>query len=221
MLIHFPDLLDEATLSEVTAALADADWVDGKSSAHGSAREVKNNQVVPVDHPVSKAAGQKLLARLGAHDAFRAAALPRTVMPFQFCRYDPGMQYGDHLDLPLMGTASGAVRTDLSMTLFLSAPDSYKGGSLVFESGYGRHVVRGAAGEAVLYPSSTLHRVEPVSEGRRLVAITWMQSMVRDVTQRQILFKLAQSATQLEAKGDPLAADIRHAQYNLLRMWAE
>jgi len=139
------------------------------------------------------------------------------------CRYDAGMSYGDHLDLPLMGTANGAIRTDISATVFLSDSADYEGGELVFASDYGTHRVRGKAGEAVLYPASTLHRVEPVLRGTRLVAITWIQSLVRDAAKRKIVFDLAQVATALDATGtnDEHARCLRQSQFNLLRMWAE
>jgi PKHD-type hydroxylase len=223
MIVTLPDLLDSATLEQVTSALAGATWQDGKSSAQGKAREAKHNLVVPLEHPVSAAAGRIVLERLSQHDGFRAAALPKVIMPLKFCRYDQGMGYGDHLDLPLMGTASGGIRTDISVTIFLSDSSSYEGGDLVFASDYGTHRVRGSAGEAVLYPASTLHRVEPVTRGTRLVAITWIQSLVRDAGKRKIVFDLAQVATALDAAGgnDEHARTIRQSQFNLMRLWAE
>ena len=223
MIVTLPDLLDEATLASVRQALVAAPWQDGKGSAHGKAREVKNNLVVPLEHPASNAAGRLLLERLSLHEGFRAAALPKVIMPFKFCRYDAGMGYGDHLDLPLMGTAAGGIRTDISATVFLSESADYEGGDLVFESDYGSQRVRGQAGQAVLYPASTLHRVEPVRRGTRVVAITWIQSLVRDAAKRKIVFDLAQVATSLDAPGDKEehARTIRQSQFNLLRMWAE
>jgi PKHD-type hydroxylase len=223
MIVTLPDLLDPATLSAVREALANASWQDGKSSAQGKAREVKHNLVVPLEHPASVAAGRSILERFSQHDGFKAAALPKVIMPLKLCRYDAGMGYGDHLDLPLMGTSSGGIRTDISVTVFLSESADYEGGDLVFESDYGTHRVRGRAGEAVLYPASTLHRVEPVVRGTRLVAITWIQSLVRDPAKRKIVFDLAQVATALDAAGgnDRYARSVRQSQFNLLRLWAE
>lgn len=223
MIITLPDLLDEPTLRSVRQALSAAPWQDGKSSAHGRARDAKNNLVVPLEHPASIAAGRFVLERLSQHEGFKAAALPKVIMPLKFCRYDAGMGYGDHLDLPLMGTASGGIRTDISVTVFLSDSADYEGGDLVFESDYGGQRVRGRAGEAVLYPASTLHRVEPVSRGSRLVAISWIQSLVRDPAKRKIVFDLAQVATELDASGgqDSQVRRVRQSQFNLLRLWAE
>jgi PKHD-type hydroxylase len=223
MIVTLPDLLDAPTLDRVRQTLLDAPWQDGKDSAQGHARDVKHSLVVPLEHPSSQAAGRILLECLAQHPGFKAAALPKLILPLKFCRYDVGMGYGDHLDLPLMGTTSGAIRTDLSMTVFLSDPASYEGGELVFDSDYGTHRVRGEAGEAVLYPASTLHRVEPVRRGTRAVAITWIQSLVRDAAKRKILFDVAQVATALEASGSHEAhvRSLRQSQYNLLRLWAE
>lgn len=222
MIVSLPELLDPPSLNAVRQALTGAPWEDGKSSAQGTARDVKDNLVVPLEHPASQAAGRIVLDRLAQHEGFRAAALPKVIYPLKFCRYDVGMGYGDHLDLPLMGTATGAIRADISMTVFLSDGSDYTGGELVFESDYGSHRVRGAAGEAVLYPASTVHRVEPVVRGTRLVAITWLQSLVRDAAKRKIVFDLAQVATALDAAGtSPHVRTLRQTQFNLLRLWAE
>jgi PKHD-type hydroxylase len=223
MIVTLPDLLDAPTLDSLRHALVGASWQDGRGSAEGTAREVKHNLVVPHEHPASQAAGRILLERLSQHAGFKAAALPKLILSLQLCRYDAGMSYGDHLDLPLMGTATGAIRTDISMTVFLSDGSDYDGGDLVFATDYGTHRVRGQAGEAVLYPSSTLHRVEPVVRGSRQVAITWIQSLVRDAAKRKIVFDLAQVATQLDAAGasEEHVRALRQAQFNLLRLWAE
>jgi len=223
MIVTLPDLLDQATLQGVRSALAPAPWQDGKDSARGRAREAKNNLVVPLEHATSVAAGRLVLERLSQHEGFKAAALPKVIMPLKFCRYDSGMGYGDHLDLPLMGTATGGIRTDISVTVFVSDSADYTGGDLVFESEYGTQRVRGNAGQAVLYPASTLHRVEPVSSGTRLVAITWIQSLIRDPARRKIIFDLAQVATSLDAQAadDTNTRVLRQTQFNLLRMWAE
>lgn len=225
MIVTLPDLLDPPTLEAARQALVNAAWQDGRSTAHGRARDAKHNLVVPADHPASITAGRIVLERFSRHDGFKAAALPKVILPLKFCRYDVGMGYGDHLDLPLMGAGAGAggIRTDISVTVFLSDTADYEGGDLVFESEYGTQRVRGRAGEAVLYPASTLHRVEPVSRGSRLVAISWIQSLVRDAAKRKIVFDLAQVATSLDASGkhDEEALTIRKSQFNLLRLWAE
>jgi PKHD-type hydroxylase len=223
MIVTLPDLLDRTCLDAVRQALATAPWQDGKDTARGRARDAKHNLVVPLDHVASVTAGRLVLERLSQHDGFKAVALPKVIMPLKFCRYDTGMGYADHLDLPLMGTSTGGIRTDISVTVFLSESADYDGGDLVFESEYGSQRVRGQAGEAVLYPASTLHRVEPVTRGTRLVAITWIQSLVRDAAKRKIVFDLAQVATALDAAGntDAHARTLRQSQFNLLRLWAE
>ena len=223
MIVRFSGLLDGAAIEAISAALDGAPWEDGKQTATGKTRLVKNNLVVPLDHQCSKAAGHVLLERLAKHEGFRAAALPKTILPFRFCRYDVGMGYGSHLDLPLMPTAGGAMRTDISMTVFLTDPGDYDGGELVFASEYGEQRLRGSRGEAVLYPASTFHRVEPVTRGSRLVAVSWIQSMVRDATNRRILFDLAQVASGLD--GDESQTQranlVRKAYYDLMRLWVE
>lgn len=223
MIVRFARLLDAAAVQAVLGHLDRATWEDGKQTALGKTRLVKNNLVVPIEHDCSRAAGQIILERLAKHEAFRAAALPKTILPLRFCRYDEGMGYGAHLDLPLMPTASGAIRTDISMTVFLNDSSDYEGGELVFDSDHGEQRLRGSLGEAVLYPASTFHRVEPVTRGRRLVAVTWIHSMVRDATSRRILFDLAQVASALEVDEAPSqrAATVRKVYYDLMRMWAE
>jgi PKHD-type hydroxylase len=220
VIVRLPDLLDAATVKAALDALRDAAWEDGKGSAHGKAKDVKNTLVLPLESKASQAAGRILLERLASHEGFKAAALPKVILPPKFSRYDTGMAYGNHLDLPMMGTASGAIRTDISLTVFLT--DDYEGGDLVFESDYGVHRVHGKGGEAVLYPASTLHRVEPVTKGSRVVALSWIQSMVRDPAQRRILFDLAQVATAIDGpEREKLAVTLRKSQYNLLRMWGD
>jgi len=223
MIVTLPDLLDAPTLASLRDTLQRAPFEDGSSSAHGSTKTVKHSLVVPRDHTSARSASQLVLERLSQHGGFKAAALPKVILPLQFCRYDQGMGYGDHLDLPLMGSTSGALRTDISLTVFLSNASEYEGGDLVFESEYGTHRVHGQAGEAVLYPASTLHRVEPVTRGSRLVAISWIQSQIRDPAQRKVVFDLAQVATALEASGGHAAEvlTVRQSQFRLLRFWAE
>jgi PKHD-type hydroxylase len=223
MIVRFPGLLDSPTIASIREHLARATWEDGKQTALGKARLVKSNQVVPIEQEASKLAGQLIFERLGKHEAFRAAALPKTILPLRFCRYDVGMSYGSHLDLPLMPTANQALRTDVSMTIFLTDGAEYDGGELVFESDAGEQRISGTAGEAVLYPASTYHRVEPVTKGTRVVAATWIQSMIRDATQRRILYDLAQVASGLEAKESQAeqALRVRKSYYDLIRMWAE
>ncbi len=223
MIVRLARLLDAAAIESILERLKVAPWEHGKQTALGNARLVKNNLVVPIEHDASKAASQVIVERLGKNEVFRAAALPKTVMPFRFCRYDEGMGYGSHLDLPLMATSGGAIRTDISMTVFLSPGEAYDGGELVFESDLGEQRIKGSLGECVMYPASTLHRVEPVTRGSRQVALTWIQSLVRDPAQRRILFDLAQVASGLDAEETQAqrAVLVRKAYYDLMRLWAE
>jgi PKHD-type hydroxylase len=223
MIARLPGLLSPTEVERVLEKLAGAEWTDGKSSAKGHARAGKRNLVVPAGDSASQLAGLAVLDHLSQSEAFRAASFPRTVLPLMFCRYDEGMSYSAHLDLPLMGSGPAAIRTDLSLTLFLSAPTSYDGGDLVIESELGEQRIRGELGEAVLYPSSTLHRVENVTRGSRLVAVTWLQSLLREPWQRRILADLARVADALGQQPDQQehALRIRKTQYELLRMWVD
>ena len=223
VIIRLPSLLAPADVQSVLDKLSGAVWQDGKQSAQGKARDAKTNLVVPAEDAASSAAGLFLLERLSRHERFRSLTLPRTVLPFTFCRYDPGMAYGTHLDLPMMGRGPGAIRTDISMTLFLGSPDEYDGGTLVFDSESGEQRIRGELGEAVLYPASALHRVETVLRGSRIVAITWIQSLVRDANRRRIVSDLSELAGRLDAHPDQheQALIARKTQYELLRMWAD
>ena len=146
------------------------------------------------------------------------------MIPVRFCRYELNMGYGDHLDVPLMSTGDGKpFRSDLSMTVFLSDPSTYLGGALVFQSEYGQREVRGAAGSVVVYPSSTLHRVEPVTKGSRVVGITWVESLIRDPAHRKIVFDLANAIDDLETRHGTTSeiGVLRQTHYNLIRTWAE
>ena len=160
MLTVIKGLLEATAAKELVDALSGAPFVDGAATAQGATKTVKHSLQLPVEHALSQKLGRVILARLNTSDAFKAAAVPHTILPLRFCRYDVDMAYGTHLDLPIMGTPSGSIRTDLSMTVFLTDPNDYDGGVLVFESEYGTKSVRGAAGDAVIYPSSLLHRVE-------------------------------------------------------------
>jgi PKHD-type hydroxylase len=153
---------------------------------------------------------------------FRSAALPAKVADFIFARYQPGMRYGDHVDDPIMGQGP-RFRSDVSMTVFLNGPESYDGGELVIRTPFGDQQVKLAAGHAVVYPSASVHRVAEVTRGERLVALTWIQSFVRDAAQRELLYELDQSRQQL-LRSDPeseITKNIDRSYVNLLRMWAD
>lgn len=223
MWIEIRGLLAPNTASEIATSLAEAPFADGSATAHGGAREVKNNQQLNPGHPLAKSHGATVLAALSKNEAFKAAVLPRSILPMIFCRYLEGMAYGEHLDLPVMGMQTGPLRTDMSMTIWLSPKDSYDGGELTMRGDGGERAFKGEAGDALVYPSSTLHRVAPVTRGQRLVAITWIQSLVRDAQQRSILLGLAETARSLVQRGgaDAEVARLRQIQYQLMRLWTD
>ncbi|MCB9679563.1 MAG: Fe2+-dependent dioxygenase [Alphaproteobacteria bacterium] len=220
-LLELEGLLDPGQAAAIASRLATAPFGDGRATAHGPARGAKHNEQLDREHPVSQELGATVLAALSQSPVFRAAAMPHTILPVCFARYLPGMEYGTHLDRPVLVTPGGPVRTDLSVTVWLNGPDAYDGGELVVSTPGGERRLRGRAGDAVVYPSDTLHRVTPVTRGERLVAITWLQSLVPSAEQRQILFDLAMLATRLAAIGtedDVLAA--HHVHHRLTRMWS-
>jgi PKHD-type hydroxylase len=223
VLISLRAVLGADDLRRVRELLAQAPFVDGRNSAGGDARRVKNNEEVDPSHQRVGALNQLVLLPLYRHPVFQAAAMPRRLSGAFFARYQPGMQYGNHVDDPVMGPENGRYRSDVSVTVFLGPADSYDGGELVIETEYGEQRVKLEAGDAVIYPSSSLHRVDPVTRGERLVAVAWAESMVREPERRRLLFELQQIEDQLRV-ADPDAEVTRRAgrvRANLMRMWAD
>ncbi len=229
MLLQIPRLLAGPALARAQALLADAPWGDGRVTAGSQSAQVKNNQQLPEDHPLTGQLQQLVLAALADSATFFAAALPKKIFPPLFNRYAGATNaFGNHIDngirLVRHGALRGsAVRTDLSCTLFLADPASYDGGELVIEDGFAPQRVKLAAGDLLLYPASSVHRVEPVTRGQRLAAFFWIESMVRNAEQRRLLHALDLQLLQLrEAHGDTEAVVALTGTYhNLLRMWAE
>ncbi|PKU25627.1 Fe2+-dependent dioxygenase [Telmatospirillum siberiense] len=225
MLTHIPGVLGADQLTAFRNALDQADWIDGRVTAGYQSSRVKNNHQLAPGDPTAERLGALILAELARTPLFIAAALPLKVVPPLFNRYAVGQTYGNHVDgavRPVEGS-SERVRTDLSATLFLSPPDDYDGGELVIEDSFGAHRVKLAAGDMVLYPGSSLHRVEPVTRGVRLASFFWIQSMIREDGQRRMLFDLDSAIQQLaqvlpEHQAVPLVTSVYH---NLLRRWAE
>jgi len=215
-------VLDPDRVRHLASALAAESFADGRATATGMAREVKRNLQFEHTGPEPTARERIVLDALAGHAEFRSFALPKRLTMPRFARYSPGMEYGTHLDDAVMGTAPAAIRTDLSLTLFLAEPDTYDGGELVLELPLGEQEIKLAAGEAVVYPSTTLHRVAPVTRGERLVCIAWVESLVRDEGLRAILFDLAQSSALAEQRGQrDLATLTARSYHNLLRRYAE
>ncbi len=224
MLLHIPDVLTPAQVAECRDVLASADWVDGRVTAGHHFERVKHNRQVPERHPAARRLGDMILAALDLSALFLSAALPLKIVPPLFNRYEGGETYGNHVDgaiRPVTGTPH-RVRTDLSATVFLSAPGDYDGGELVIDDTFGAHRVKLPAGGMILYPGSSLHRVEPVTRGLRLGSFFWIESMVRDAEQRRLLFDLDNSIQQLAATVPeaPAVAKLMNVYHNLLRRWA-
>ncbi|MBS1202023.1 MAG: nuclease, partial [Chromatiaceae bacterium] len=190
MLLTIPGLLNSAQIEKIHQTLEGAEFADGRLTAGFAAARVKNNQELKPEPERRERLIRILMASLGHNETFRFAALPHRVADPIFARYTPGMTYGDHVDDPIMGTQGPRFRTDVSMTVFLNDPESYDGGELAIRTPFGDRQVKLPAGDAVLYPSSSLHRVTPVTRGERLVALTWVQSYVRDPARRELLYEL-------------------------------
>lgn len=225
MLLHVPDVLTDEQVAQCRRVLRDVDWVDGRITAGHQSGKSKHNMQVPEGNPAARRLGEMIVAALERSTLFVSAALPLKVFPPLFNRYQGGEAFGTHIDNAIRqvpGTPH-RVRTDLSATLFLSAPDSYDGGELVVEDTYGAHGVKLSAGHMVLYPAGSLHRVNPVTRGARIAAFFWIQSMVRDDGQRTVLFDLDSAIRQMSQAVPDHAAltQLTGVYHNLLRRWAD
>jgi PKHD-type hydroxylase len=226
MLLRVPEVLSPAELARCRAIVEGADWADGKITAGTQSEQVKNNRQLPEDAEAAHAARAIVLDALGRSALFITGALPKKTYPPLFNRYDGASNaFGNHIDNSVRTSpVTGAwVRTDLSATLFLSQPSEYDGGELVIEDTFGSQAVKLAAGDLILYPASSVHRVEPVTRGCRLASFFWIESMVRDDAQRRLLFDLDMSILTLRGTdGDtPPVVKLTGCYHNLLRMWAD
>ncbi len=225
MLLTIADVLTVEQVAKARAMLAAASWVDGRVTAGYQAQEVKRNMQIPEGSEVSVALGEMVLGGLARSPRFMSAALPLRVFPPMFNSYSGGQTFGTHVDTAVrqVATTGQRIRTDLSATLFLTAPEEYDGGELVVEDPYGTHSVKLPAGHMVLYPATSLHRVEPVTRGARVSSFFWIQSMVREDSQRTILFDLDTSIQKLAGVGEAKepAVVLTGVYHNLLRQWAE
>ena len=226
MLIAIPDVLDAAGVARVRVVIDAGEWVDGNVTSGPQAALAKRNEQLVEDTPPAREAGNLVLDALGRTPLFVAAALPLKVFPPLFNRYAGGQDFGLHVDnaIRLKRGSDFRIRADLSATLFLADPDSYDGGELVVEEQFGEQRVKLPAGHLVLYPSSSLHRVEPVTRGVRVASFMWLQSMVRDDGARRILFELDQGVQGVGAalgQGSAEAVRLTGVYHNLLRRWAD
>ena len=228
MLITIPSVLSVEQVTEARKMLAAADWVDGRVTAGYQAQEVKRNMQIAEGSPVSVALGEMVLTGLARSPLFMSAALPLRVFPPMFNSYSGGQTFGTHVDTAIRQVPSTGqrIRTDLSATLFLTAPEEYDGGELVVEDSYGTHSVKLPVGHIVLYPATSLHRVTPVTRGARVSSFFWIQSMVRDDMQRTLLFDLDSSIQRLATVTEDqtvkeTGVSLTGVYHNLLRQWAE
>jgi len=225
VLLPIPDVLNAEQVTQARKVLEEANWVDGRVTAGHQSARTKNNQQLPEDSPAAQQLGEMILAALGQNATFVAAALPHRVFPPLFNRYQSGQSFGTHVDnaiRQITGT-SHRIRTDLSATLFFSRPDEYEGGELIIEDKYGLQTVKLPAGHMLLYPASSLHQVRPITSGARVSSFFWIQSMVRDESERTLLFDLDVSIQRLnnDRSEDPIAVQLTGVYHNLLRRWAE
>ena len=223
MLIVIRNVLKPEELTEILGHLSAGSFVDGKLTAGGRAKRVKENLQLERGTEGSKQLEDMVLNALRRNAAFQSAVMPARIYPPLFSRYDEDMQYGTHFDNAFMGTGAGVVRTDAAVTLFLSDPESYQGGELVVEMNAGQRVIKLDRGDAVVYESDRMHRVNPVKGGVRLAAVTWVQSLVRDPGQREVLHDL-NVVRQWLLRGHPDAKEgalLGRACSKLMRMWAE
>lgn len=225
MLLRIPEVLTKEQVAHCRQMLAAADWVDGRVTAGQGSAKVKRNTQLPEADPVTTEIGDIILTALEANPLFISGALPSRVFPPLFNRYESGDGFGAHVDNAIRQglDAETRIRTDLSCTLFLSDPDEYDGGELTVQDTYGAHSVKLPAGDMVLYPSTSLHAVTPVTRGMRLASFFWLQSMIRDDGQRTLLFDLDRSIQALSADhpGHASVVPLTGVYHNLLRRWAE
>jgi PKHD-type hydroxylase len=226
MILTIKSVLSSDEVAHFRDVLANTQWVDGNITSGVQAAQAKYNLQVPEDAPEARALGETILLKLGSHAEFNAAALPLRVFPPLFNRYDAGMGFEAHVDnaIRYVPSARQRVRTDISSTLFLSSTDEYDGGELLIDDVYGERSVKLEAGDMVVYPADTLHRVAPITRGSRWAAFFWTQSMVRDDSDRALLYRMDQSITLARQElGDkhPAVLGLTSTFHNLLRKWAD
>lgn len=225
MLLAIPNVLSPDQVTEARRALDSAEWIDGRATAGHQGARVKDNQQLPVDHPVARQVGDAILRALSANPLFMSAALPLHILPPMFNRYSGGQTFGTHVDgsIRIVPGSGRRIRTDLSATLFFAGPEEYDGGDLVVEDTYGSKSVKLPAGHMILYPSTSLHQVTPITRGTRLCSFFWIQSMIRDDGRRSLLFDMDVAIQRLGAENatHPSVVSLTGVYHNLLRQWAE
>ncbi|KAF1050219.1 Fe2+-dependent dioxygenase [Xylophilus sp.] len=225
MLIEIPEVFTAAEAAGMARRLDAAPWVDGKATAGAQSAPDKRNRQLPEDHPLARELGERIVERLTHNAVFVAAGLPKTIFPPLFNRYEGGEAFDYHIDnaVRIVRSRGQRVRTDLSATLFLSEPDTYDGGELVVEDTYGPRSAKLAAGHLLLYPGTSMHKVNPVTRGVRLASFFWIESLVREDSQRTLLLDMDVAIQQLTQTGADRRSLIRltGVYHNLLRRWAD
>jgi PKHD-type hydroxylase len=224
MLMHIPEVLDRAQVVRLRAALDGANWTDGRETVGAQGAQVKRNLQLPEASPLRLELAREVTAAVARHPLFHAAVLPQRISTPRFNRYEGGGHYGFHVDGAVMALPGGdQLRSDVSCTLFLSDPADYEGGELIVSDLYGEHEVKLPAGDAIVYPSGSLHQVRPVTRGARLAAFFWVQSLVRDDGQRRLLLELDTSIQRLTQSGADAQAvlQLTGIYHNLLRRWSQ
>lgn len=224
MILRIPNLLTAEELAAIRTLLAKASWVDGRVTAGHQGAKVKSNLQLAEDGPDARALGAIVLRGLERSALVMAAALPRHVYPPMFNKYEPGMDFGTHIDgaIRQIGNTPQRIRTDISATVFLNAPEDYDGGELLIEDTYGAHSVKLPAGDMMLYPATSLHRVTPVTKGARIASFFWIQSLVKEDSERSLLFDLDRAIVELGqtvSSESPAMLRLTASYHNLVRKW--
>jgi PKHD-type hydroxylase len=226
MLICVPDVLSKSDVADFRRIMDAQDWEDGRSTAGAQSAEVKQNEQLPPDSAVARKLGERVISAVSANLLFISAAVPLHIFPPLFNRYGPGKYFGEHVDNCIRGDhlTGLRIRTDISVTLFLSEPDEYDGGELVIDDYYGAHRIKLPAGHLVLYPSTSLHMVTPVTRGSRVSSFFWLQSMIKDTHARRMTFDMDNVIQELVARlgqNDPEVRKLTNIYHNIVRYWAE
>jgi PKHD-type hydroxylase len=225
MMIHVPQVLSPQQVARCRDVMLKAAWVDGRVTAGHQSEKVKNNLQLPETSDEARELGEMVLAALSRNGLFFSAVLPKQVFPPLFNRYDAGMTFGPHVDNAVRGYLNTPlrVRTDVSATLFISAPEDYDGGELVVSDTYGEHAVKLPPGDMIVYPGTSLHHVTPITRGSRIASFFWIQSMVREVEKRAILFDMDKAIIRLnhDHPNHPSIVELTNVYHNLLRQWTE
>jgi PKHD-type hydroxylase len=226
MLVCVPDVLSKSDVADFRAAMDAAAWEDGRSTAGAQSATVKKNEQLPPNGETSRQLGERVIKALTANPMFISAAIPKQIFPPLFNRYGVGQHFGVHVDNAVRGDhlTGIRIRTDLSVTLFLSEPDEYDGGELIIEDYYGSQEVKLPAGHLVLYPATSLHTVTPITRGDRVASFFWIQSMIRDTQARSMIFDLDNTIQALVGRlgrNDREVVKLSGLYHNLIRHWAE